>query len=174
MRRTISLVLFVFGMPATAFGQATPSDSQTLQALLSEVRELRQELRSSLARMQSGQILLSRLQTQQQVVTRASERLDVARSNLACAQDRQKRVAMDIKRLEDTLSGEENVSQQKTYQDEISRLKPELERSTDMAQQSQTTVFDCEQQLRNEQDKLSTLDNQLDELVKSLRSPSKQ
>lgn len=172
MRRTIFLAMVVFGMPAAAFGQATPSDSQTLQALLSEVRQLRQELRSSLARMQSGQILLSRLQTQQQVVTRASERLDVARSNLAGAQDHQKHVAMDIKRLEDTQSGEVNVSRQKAYQDEISRLKPELDGSTDMAQQFQATVLDCEQQLRSEQDKLSALDNQLDELVKSLRSPS--
>jgi len=174
MRRTFLFALVLFGMPAAALGQAAQSESQTLQALLLEVHELRQELRSSLARMQSGQILLSRLQAQQQVVTRASERLDSARSNLAGAQDHQKRVAMDVKRFEDTLSDEDNLSKQKTDQDQLSRLKPELERSTDSAQQFQATVLGCEQQLRSEQDKLSALDSQLDELVKSLRNPSAQ
>ena len=81
---------------------------------------------------------------------------------------------MDVKRFEDTLSDEDNLSKQKTDQDQLSRLKPELERSTDSAQQFQATVLGCEQQLRSEQDKLSALDSQLDELVKSLRNPSAQ
>ena len=146
MRRTFFLLSVVFGISATAFAQAPSSDSQTLQALLSEVRELRHELRNSMARMKTGQILLSRLQTQQQAVTRVSARLDAARSNLTSMQDNQKRVALDIKRLEETLSGEENLSQQKAYQEEITRLKSELDRSTDMTQQFQTTVLDFEQQ----------------------------
>src|SRR5258708_3648963 len=82
MRRAFFLTLVVFGIPATAFGQAAASDSQTLQALLTEVRELRQDLRTSLARVQSGQILLSRLQAQQVAVARASKRL--ARRSLEC------------------------------------------------------------------------------------------
>jgi DNA repair exonuclease SbcCD ATPase subunit len=94
MRRAVFFILLVFGVPGATFGQAASSDSQTLQALLTEVRELRQDLRISLARIQSAQVLLSRLQTQQAAVTRASERLNDARSKLAEAQTNQKFVAV--------------------------------------------------------------------------------
>ena len=174
MRRAFFLTLLVFGIPAAALGQAASSDSQTLQALLTEVRELRQDLRASLARIQSAQILLSRLQTQQAVVMHASERLDDARSKLAGAQDHQKHLAADIKRLESTLSSEENLTLQKALQDEINRFKPELESSTDLEQQSQATEIEDEQQLRAEQDKLSVLETQLEELVRKLGSPGEQ
>jgi hypothetical protein len=60
MQRRLLLMLFCLAIPPAASGQAAPSDSQTLQALLSEVRELHQELQSSLARMQKAQILLFR------------------------------------------------------------------------------------------------------------------
>jgi hypothetical protein len=52
-----------------AFGQVASSDTQTLQALLSELRALRQDLRVSLNRTQGSQILLARLQLQEEAVT---------------------------------------------------------------------------------------------------------
>ena len=49
MNRRLSLLALGCLLFATAsFGQYAPSDSQTLQALLSEVRQLRQELRQEL------------------------------------------------------------------------------------------------------------------------------
>jgi hypothetical protein len=174
MRRAFFLILLGFGIPAATLGQATSSDSQTLQALLAEVRELRQDLRVSLARIQSAQILLSRSQTQQAAVMRASERLNDARLRLADAQDHQKHVAMDIKRLEDTLSAEENLAQQKELRDRINHSKSELEDSTSIEQQRQAGEIEAEQQLRTEQDKLTMLETQLDELVRHLSNPSEQ
>lgn len=52
MRRLFLLTLTLFGISAAAFGQGASSDPQTLQAILTEVRALRQELRVSLARVQ--------------------------------------------------------------------------------------------------------------------------
>ena len=83
MRRIYFLIIMVLGLAAATLGQATSSDSQTLRALLSEVRELRQALQVSLGRIQSAQILLSRLQIQEVAVARASQHLDDARSKLA-------------------------------------------------------------------------------------------
>jgi len=174
MRRAFWLILVVFGIRATTFGQAASSDPQTLQALLTEVRELHQDLRISLARMQSAQILLSRLQTQQAAVTRASERLSDARSKLADAQDHQKHVAIGIKRLEDALSVEENLTQQKELRDGINHSKSELEDSTDVEQQRQAIEIEAEQQLRTEQDKLTILETRLDELVRNMDNPAEQ
>src|SRR6266852_2642073 len=103
MRRAyflILVVLVVFGVTAATFGQASSSDSQTLKALLTEVRELRQVLQSSLTRIQSAQILLSRLQIQEVAVTRASQHLDDARSKLAEVEVAVKSEEAEIKHFE--------------------------------------------------------------------------
>jgi chromosome segregation ATPase len=174
MRQGFWLILMAFGIPALTFGQAASSDSQTLQALLTEVRELRQDLRISLARVQATQMLLSRLQIQQAAVTRASEHLLDARSKLTDAQARQNRVAADIKHLEDSLSAEENLTQQKELRDRINDSKFELEESTTTEQRFQATEIEAAQQLRSEQDKLTMLEGQLDELVRKLDVPTEQ
>lgn len=174
MRRAyflILVVLGVFGVTAATFGQATSSDSQTLRALLSEVRELRQVLQSSLTRIQSAQILLSRLQSQEVAVTRASQHLDDARSKLAEVQVAMRREAAEIKHFEDEAPNGENAAQ---VEEALKRAKSELEASTNLQQQRQATESEAEEQLRTEQDKLSSLETQLDELVRNMHNPSEQ
>jgi hypothetical protein len=129
------------------------------------VRELRQELRISLARTQRAQILPSRLLAQQAAVTRASERLNEARSKLADAQTHQTDVRNNLKRFEDALIDEQNPAKQKELRDRINVSKAELEDAT-YVEQCQTAEIEAEQQLRPEQDKLNALETQLDELVK--------
>lgn len=168
MRRLFLLITVVLGMCGVAFAQGASSDPQTLQALLTEVRALRQDLRASLARVQSVQILLSRLQMQQGAVARASEHLEEARSKLAEIQVRQREVASELKRLEDALGAEGNLQQQKVLQERINRVKSDLEATGDTEQQRQATEIQAEQQLRAEQDKLSALETQLDELIRRM------
>lgn len=168
MSQTFWLIVMLLGTPAVAFGQADSSDSQTLHALLSEVRALHQDLLSSMARVQKAQILLSRLQTQRETVARASDRLSTVRGRLSDAQDHQKRAAADIKRIEGALSAEENLMQQKQLRDVLNHLKSDLEDWTAKDQQLQTEEIQAEQQLQTEQDKFTMLDAQLDELVRSL------
>ena len=173
MRRACFLIL-IFGIPAPTLGQGASSDPQILQALLTEVRELRQDLRISLARVQRAQILLSRLQAQHAAVTRASEHVLDARSKLTDANAQQNHVAADIKHLEDSLSAEENLTQQKELRDRINHSESELEESTATEQQFQATEIEAEQQLRSEQDKLTMLEGRLDELVRKLDVPAEQ
>src|SRR5690242_18901053 len=93
MRRAFFSMTAFLAISACAFGQATSSDTQTLQALLSEVRALRQDLRVSLNRTQGIQILLARLQLQEGTVTRASEHLNDARQKLFETRVRQKELS---------------------------------------------------------------------------------
>src|SRR3977135_3164759 len=96
--------LFVVGLlffSTTCFGQTTPGDSQTLQALLLEVRQLRQDLQTTTIAAQRAQILIYRLQGQEAAVARASQRLDEAREKLARTQDVRKHVAAEVKQTED-------------------------------------------------------------------------
>jgi chromosome segregation ATPase len=154
-------------MATATFAQTTSSDSPTLQALLTEVRQLRQDLQISLTRMQSGQILLSRLQIQEVAVSRASQHLDDARSKLAEVQVVIRSEAAEIKHFEDAPDTRDRSAQ---VEDALNRAKSDLEASTLLAQQLQTTETDAEQQMRTEQDKLSRLELQLDELVVKIGS----
>jgi len=65
MRQVFLLMLVLLGGCGTAIAQGTSSDAQTLQAILTEVRALRQDLRVSLNRAQTTQILLARFQLQE-------------------------------------------------------------------------------------------------------------
>jgi hypothetical protein len=172
MRRTHFFILVVFGMATATFAQTTSSDSQILQALLTEVRQLRQDLQASLTRMQSAQILLSRLQIQEVAVTRASQHLDEARSKLAEVQLVQKTQAAKVASLtslKDEVSA--NPEQQGDVQERLNSAQSDLNATTDLAQQRQAIEIEAEQQLRTAQDKLNSLENQLDELVKDIRKP---
>lgn len=173
MRRVYFLILVLFGMTAATFGQSTSSDSQALQAVLIEVRGLRQDLQVSLGRIQSAQILLSRLQIQEVAVTRASQHLDEARSKLAEVEVAVKSEQAEIKHFEDEAP---NAAGERTAQIEeaLKRARSDLEVSTNLEQQRQATEIEAEQQLRTAQDKLNSLENQLDELVKDIRKPSAQ
>jgi hypothetical protein len=167
MRRTYFFVVVVLGMTTATFAQTTSSDSPTLQALLTEVRQLRQGLQISLTRMQSAQILLSRLQIQEVAVSRASQHLDDARSKLAEIQFVVRSETAEIKHYEDAPNTGDNPTQN---DDALRRAKSDLEASTNLAQQRQSIETDAELQLRTEQDKLSKLESVLDELVARIGS----
>ena len=172
MRRAFLYMTALLALSACAFGQAASSDTQTLQALLSEVRALRQELHASLNRTQSMQILLARFQVQEGVVTKASDRLNESRQKVLDIHLHQKELAVEAKRLEDELNSAETPQQQADLQERIKRAKSELDLAGNIVQQQETTEIQEEQQLRNEQDKLGAIESQLDELIRVMGSPT--
>ena len=169
--------LFVLGLllfSTVCFGQTTAGDSQTLQALLSEVRQLRQDLQTTTIAGQRAQILIYRLQGQEAAVARASQRLDEAREKLARIQDERKHVAADVKQQEDFISNMENPpTQRKELEGVVARSKTRLESLESQEQQLQTREIDAEQQLRAEEVRLSDLRDQLDRLDKALENASR-
>jgi len=168
MRQVFLLMLVLLGGCGTAIAQGTSSDAQTLQAILTEVRALRQDLRVSLNRAQTTQILLARFQLQEGAITRASDRLNDARQKLLDTHVHQQELALEVKRLEDALNSAENPQQQTDLQERVKHVKSDFEVEGNIAQQQQTTEIQAEQQLRTEQDKLSALEAQLDELIRSM------
>jgi chromosome segregation ATPase len=170
MHRTLLLSLcFLFG-PAGSLAQSASSDSQTLQALLSEVRQLRKDLQVITAAAQRAQILLYRLQAQEATVARASQRLDEARLKLAGAQSERKKLAANVKQSEDFVSHAENSpADRKQIEDVLlPQLKTKVESLEIEEQQKQTAEIEAEEQLRAERAKLSELQDQLDRLQKAL------
>jgi hypothetical protein len=81
MHRPCLLICVLLLTSRPVFGQSAAADSQTLQALLAEVRQLRHDLQTTTIAAQRAQVLLYRLQAQESVVRRIQERLDDTRSN---------------------------------------------------------------------------------------------
>jgi len=169
MHRSSFFLLGFLLISAAAFGQTSSTDSQTLQALLAEVRQLRQDLQNITVAAQRAQILVYRLQLQQAAVARASQRLDDARSKLETAQANRKKVAAEIKKYDEMLREHtENPGEQKGIEEWLPRRKADLEASLNEEQEKQTKETECEDQLRIEQAKLSELQTLLDELDRAL------
>src|SRR5260221_14155368 len=128
MNRSSLFVLSSLVFSTACFGQTTTGDSQTLQALLSEVRQLRQDLQTTTIAGQRVQILIYRLQGQEAAVARASQRLDEAREKVARIQDERKHVATDVKQQEDFISNTENPpTQRKELEGVLPQFKTKLE-----------------------------------------------
>ena len=174
MNRSSFLALGLLLTSTACFGQTTPGDSQTLQALLSEVRLLRRDLQTTTIAAQRAQILIYRLQGQEAAVARASQRLDGAREKLARIQDDRKHVAAEIKQHEDFIGNSENPpAQRKEVEAMLPRLKTRLESLENEEQQRQAQETEAEQQLRAEEVRLADLRDQLDRLDKTLENASR-
>ena len=166
--------LFVLGfllISAPALGQSTPSNSEGMQALVAEVRQLRKDLQTTNGYALKAQILLYRLQVQEATVARASQNLSDLRSKLAETQRHRRDVAATLKHFEE-LTDESEISPaaRKEVQREISGKKSELESLAGEEQQRQTAEMEAEGQLRAEQAKLSGLEDRVERLEKELSS----
>jgi chromosome segregation ATPase len=174
MNRSSLLVLGLLLSSTGSFGQTTPGDSQTLQALLSEVRQLRQDLQTTTIAAQRAQILIYRLQGQEAAVARASQRLDETREKLGKIQDERKHVAADVKQHEDFIRNTENPpTERKEVEGTLSLLKTRLESLENEEQQRQAREIEAEQQVQADEVRLSDLREQLERLDKALENVSR-
>jgi chromosome segregation ATPase len=157
---------------SACFGQSASTDSQTLQALLAEVRQLRHDLQTTTIAAQRAQILLYHLQGQEAAVARASQRVEDARGRLAETQSSRQKMVMDIKQHENFIGNNEHPPRErKEVEDVLPRLK---ERLQSMENEEPTREIESERLLRAERAKLGELQEQLDRLEKILQNSSQQ
>jgi chromosome segregation ATPase len=169
MHRSCFLIPVLLLIPAPMYGQSSSTDSQTLQALLAEVRQLHQDLQTTTISAQRAQILLYRLQGQEAIVARASQRLDDARARLVEVQSNRTKLTADIKKYEELVSQTENSpTDRKQIEDLLPQLKAKLAALENEEQQRQTREIEAEDELRTERAKLGELQVQLDRLEKML------
>jgi chromosome segregation ATPase len=175
MHRSCLLIPVLLLIAAPIYGQSSSSDSQTLQALLAEVRQLHHDLQTTTIAAQRAQILLYRLQGQEAMVARASQRVDDARARLAEVQSNRTKLTADIKKYEELVNQTENSpTDRKQIEDLLPQLKAKLTALENEEQQRQTREIEAEDELRTERAKLGELQVQLDRLEKILEGSGQQ
>jgi hypothetical protein len=170
MKRLPFLLLTLLLVSTTAFAQTSPTDSDTLKALLAEVRLLRHDLETTTVAAQRAQILIYRVQAQESVVRRMQERVDDTRSKLAQTHSEQKILTVGMKQNAELLDHTENPTTRKELEQTIARFKSGLEIQATVEQESQAKLIESEDQLRMEQARLGGLQDQLDRLEKTLEN----
>jgi hypothetical protein len=161
------LVLLCTG--ANGFGQTPVKDPDTVQALLVEVRQLRQDLEAMTVASQRVQIALYGLQIQDAAVARTSQRLEEARNKRMGAENARDHIAADVQRIEDvlasnTLKGDELNG----LKMRLPEMKSELERTTNEVGARQAAEAEAASQFRTEQVKLVELQDRITRLDKVL------
>jgi len=169
MRRIVLSLIAVLAMTSACDAQVNQSDSQTLQAILAELRQIRSELHNQQAQNQTMQVLLFQMQTYQTAINRATQRTDDARSELSRVREGERRVAADISRDEDSLRDAQDEADKKRLAAEIDRSKGGLASFKTMEQDRTTILQQAEAQLQKAQDAFDSVQNELGQLLKGLR-----
>ena len=165
--RKIVIAMLVAAAHGTC--QTPAKDPDTLQALLVEVRQLRQDIEAMTAASQRVQIALHGLQMQDAAVARAAQRVDEARNKRMSWEASRDRVAADVQRMEASINaGTLNDAESKAIQQRLPELKSELDRSTAQVQSGQAEEAEATSQLRTEQAKLSEIQGRIERLDKVL------
>src|SRR5262249_24163126 len=168
MYRLSFMLLVLLAASVSAAGQTNSKDPQTLQALLSEMRQLRQDFEATAATTYKMQILLYRLQTQNTTVARMSRSVDDAHADVNQLGKERNKLAANIKQQEDLVSSNTNTSgDRKAVEDAIPGLKENLASLDDQLQQAQDKESSAQERLRSESAKLDKLEAELDRLEKS-------
>jgi chromosome segregation ATPase len=164
MHRSQILIMMLLAFAVPAFPQTSATaDSQTLQAILAELRQLRHDLQTTSAMAARAQIALYRLQREDEAVARAEQHLSDARSKVTQFEDARHHKAQDIEQAQAEAVRSETSpnAQQDLLQIVVPRQKAELEVLQKQEQQARAEQADAEQQLRDEQIKLEELNDLL-------------
>jgi chromosome segregation ATPase len=149
--------------------QTPAKEPDTLQALLVEVRQLRQDIEAMTVASQRVQIALYALQMQDAAVARAVQRMDDARNKRSGAEANRDRTASAIQALESKLaSGTLGEAEAKGLKEELSQMKSQIEPLTAELQTLQAAEAEASSQLRSEQAKLADVQDRIGRLDKTL------
>jgi len=152
----------------SAPAQTANEDNASIQALLSEVRQLRRAVEKTLSLSPRIQLLLQRAQLQDQKVARISQQLDEVRRRIADQASQQARANERLAKIEEDLSNETDAQRRKQLEDARAAFKAEAGNGPD----PQWTAREGElaHSLETEEAALTEFNNKLDALEVELEA----
>ena len=147
------------------------ADAATLQSLLNEVRQLRLAIERTGALWPQMQIMLQRVQLQQQYVETLSRQLEQLRDQIARSANESAQLNSRVKESEIRAGQEQDARRRQQAEDEIKRLKAVIEQIAMRDRQQQDRESQLAGALQNEQAKLNDLNARLDAVERLLQAP---
>ena len=164
LNQIVSVAVFSVLAIGITPAQKQNDDSQTLHQILAELRSMHEDMRVT----ETTQLLVAELEMQQSVVNRAIESADNARSKLDGILIDQKQLTAEIERGEDQMDKAPNPDEKNAFAQETDRRKANLETLKGIEQQARTTQQEMDQRLQNAQDKLATIEAELNSAISRL------
>jgi hypothetical protein len=172
MKRILVLAAAFLFVAIAATAQTSSNDSETLRALLNEVRQLRKDVQTGSAGMQRVEILLYRHGEQAEKVNRLEANLEARRGELNQIHERQQELTRNLKQLQERRNASLNPTEQGPLEAAISQIKDRSEALPKEEEQKRAEILGLENELQSERLKLDALDRELDELERSLGKQS--
>ena len=166
--RVLTAMVAALLLSTGASAQTGSTDAQLTQTLISEIRQLRQDLQATAAVVQRAQILMYRLQVESGALARATQRLDDARRTCSSLQSQIKNYSMQVEQYEARQRTTQNPAEQASIEQTLARLKPSLAQWVNDEQQCQPRQIDAQAQLQTAQMRVDDFQSQLDKLDKLL------
>jgi hypothetical protein len=166
----LTLGFVLFSPPVRCQSAPACPAAEAMQALLVEVRQLRQDLLTVSATARRAQILIYRLQLQQAVARHAADNAATAEAALAQQQAQKDVNAGQLAALEQARDASSDSTERKQLEDAIAVWKAREESRINLEQQAQVKINEREQDLRIERSKLEQLQAQLDRIDSELES----
>lgn len=161
-------LIAILSLIATAVGHAQnqDTDSQTLKAILVELRAIHQDMQVT----ETTQLLVAELQMQQAVVSRATESADSARERLDNMHRNQQQLVSELAHLQDQADKATNADEKSALSRDIDRIKSNNDLLKTAEHDSATNLQDMQQRLRDAQDKLAGIEAELSAAISRLRA----
>lgn len=173
LRAAFLFLSLVFLSPSSPAQSAEPQ-TRTMEAVLSEIRQLRQDLQAAAVATRKAQIVIYRLHVQGTVVERARERLENAKGALAQLEIQRRELNEQIQQFEETRNHAETEREGKQCEDFITRFKSSLEALVPDEQELPAKQIESEADFQTEQSKWERLQDELNRLENSLENSALQ
>ena len=166
--RTIIFLVALFAASA-GLCQTPVKEADTIQSLLVEVRQLRQDIAAMTVASQRVQIALHALQMQDAAVARDRERRDNARNRCSGIEGNRQHTAADIQKLEGSLaSGTLPENDARMIRERLTEIKSSFDAQTAELQSCQAAESEASGQFQSDTAKLSEVQDRIERLDKSL------
>ena len=161
------LLAAVLSLPA--FCQTSPApETQALQTLLNEVRELRLSIDRSTLLGARTQIALQRIQIQEARTARLSQGYESIHQQAEEITSHRARVAARAKETEDSVARLSDIHERQGAEETAKQLKGEVEALTGTEQRIRAREAELAGQLQIEQGRLQELFSRVDEMERAL------
>jgi len=166
MRRAVAL--FWFGVAAQSQAQTQSPDSAVMQALLSEVHQLRIALERANTIGPRIQLAVERMKLQQENVVRMTRQWEETQRDLAKAQASHEVDLVQLKNIESELNRGPDPAERKRLEEAFKQFQLQAEQSQKIEQTVRAHEAELNNRLHSEQATLDGLSDRLNQIERSL------